>query len=67
MPRRRLNDLLDTFPVDSRTLLKAAKKAGLKISTCGRSGPLIDMADFENLKNEGFEYYKDRMTTEGIR
>ena len=67
MPRKRLYDLLEFFPVDQRTLLKAAKSAGAKITHCGKSGPLIELEDFEIIKTEGFEYYKDRMTTEGIR
>lgn len=67
MPRKRLNDLLAFFPVDARTLRKATENAGVKITTCGRSGPLIEVEDFENIKTNGFDYYKDRMTTEGIR
>lgn len=67
MPRKRLYDLQEFFPVDLRTLKRAAKDAGVKITTCGKSGPLIEMADFELIKKEGFDYYKDRMTTKGIR
>lgn len=67
MPRKRLNELLAFFPVDARTLRKATESAGVKITTCGRSGPLIELEDFEKIKEEGFEYYKDRMTTKGIR
>lgn len=67
MPRKRLYDLQEFFPVDTRTLKRAAQDAGVKITTCGKSGPLIDAEAFEMIKDEGFDYYKDRMTTEGIR
>jgi hypothetical protein len=68
MPRRRLYDLLSTFPVDSRTLLRAVKSSGIKVVYIGRrSGPFITAEDFDQIKEHGIPYYKDKMTKEGIR
>lgn len=68
MSHRRLYDLLAVYPVDSRTLLRAVKAAGYKVTYVGpRSGPLVSDEDYEKIKDEGIPYYKDRMTEEGIR
>lgn len=68
MPKRRLYDLLHVFPVDSRTLRKAVKAAGYRVTYISqRSGPLISQEDFEQIREDGIPYYKDKMTKEGIR
>lgn len=65
--KRRLYDLLTFFPVDRRTLCRAVERAGYRIVEIGKSGPLIDEADFETIKRDGIAYHKDRMTTTGIK
>jgi hypothetical protein len=68
MPKRRLYDLLQVFPVDSRTLRRAVKAAGYQIHYIGkRSGPLISEEDFEKIRDNGIPYYKDTMTKNGIK
>jgi len=67
MTHRRLYDLLNSFPVDKRTLVKAAHFAGFKLKRCGHAGPMISQEDFEQIERDGFPYYQDRMTTKGIR
>ena len=67
MPRKRLFDLLGEIPVDPRTLENAVRKSGMRVTRVGQSGPLVEMEDFERIRREGIPYYKDKMTTEGIR
>ncbi|PXA04819.1 hypothetical protein DDZ13_06545 [Coraliomargarita sinensis] len=67
MPRKRLFDLLGEIPVDPRTLEKAVRESGIRITRVGRSGPLVSQEDFERIQREGIPYYKDKITTEGIR
>jgi len=63
----RLLDLLSEIPVDPRTLETAVKKAGVRVHRVGRSGPLVSEADFQTIRENGIEYYKDKMTTKGIQ
>lgn len=67
MPRKRLFDLLNELPVDARTLERAVKKAGMRVMRIGKSGPLVEEADFERIRKDGIPYYKDKMSTKGIR
>lgn len=67
MPRKRLFDLLGEIPVDPRTLENAVRNSGMRVTRVGQSGPLIEMEDFERIRREGIPYYKDKMTTKGIR
>jgi hypothetical protein len=64
---RRLYDLLQSLPVDARTLRKGATRKGIKIITVGNSGPLVETDDFNKILTEGIPYHQDRMTTKGIR
>lgn len=67
MPRKRLFDLLSELPVDARTLERSVRKCGIRVTRIGRSGPLVEEADFERIRDEGIPYYQDKMTTKGIR
>lgn len=67
MARKRLYDLLSVLPVDSRTLLRAVEREGIKVTYVGKSGPLVSAEDFERIRDEGIPYHQDRMTTKGIR
>lgn len=67
MPRKRLFDLLREIPVDPRTLERAVRESGICITRVGQSGPLVEIEDFDRIRREGIPYYKDRMTTKGLR
>lgn len=67
MTRKRLYDILTEIPVDSRTLLRAVRRDGMKVTYIGKSGPLVSEADYERIKHEGIPYYQDRMTNQGIK
>jgi hypothetical protein len=52
--KRRLYDLLEEYPVDPRTLKKAAEASGIEITYMGaKSGPYISESDFERIKVDG--------------